>query len=217
MIMVPLKNKIPFPLILVTRLVRPLQGLFNIIVYTRPHIKKLMDQDDSCTYLQALLKVVKLGGDDDKNEAERRARAPRSPRTPRQSRGDAPAPNVALRGTPDRDRSTIGRPESNSEILPDSFDAMTSRPGLINAGFHHSSQESTQSPPNQHTRAPDRISPMRLAALRYQNKIVVKNRDADDKSPTSMVEMSAWNDGVGSTETKRKSGGGSEDIETGCS
>jgi hypothetical protein len=50
----------------------PLQGFFNLLIYTYPHVVSYRKSNPRSTYFQALLEVVKSGGDSDRN---RRLRA----------------------------------------------------------------------------------------------------------------------------------------------
>lgn len=43
----------------------PLQGLFNILVYTRPHVMRLREKKTQLSYWAALMEVISSGGDDD--------------------------------------------------------------------------------------------------------------------------------------------------------
>ena len=59
------------PLLVLARLFNPLQGIFNILVYTRPHVAKERLRDPSLTWWGAFKKVVKSGGDDDNERTNR--------------------------------------------------------------------------------------------------------------------------------------------------
>mmetsp|Transcript_22498 Transcript_22498/g.32923 ORF Transcript_22498/g.32923 Transcript_22498/m.32923 type:complete len:242 (+) Transcript_22498:30-755(+) len=52
-----------FPVLIISRFFQPLQGLFNILIYTRPHVKAVRDNDESLSWFRALLHVVNSGGD----------------------------------------------------------------------------------------------------------------------------------------------------------
>jgi len=54
----------PFTIILLSRFFSPMQGFFNVLIYTYPHVKSVRVVE-SCSYLKALYMVVKSGGDSD--------------------------------------------------------------------------------------------------------------------------------------------------------
>jgi hypothetical protein len=64
----------PFLLLLLTRTLNPLQGFFNILVYTRPHVSALRRRHLSYSRLRAFWIVVKAGGDHDRPSTGRRTR-----------------------------------------------------------------------------------------------------------------------------------------------
>jgi len=67
-------DHIPFNLLLLARITQPLQGVFNILIYTRPHVKTARERHPSYNYLQALWEVVKSGGDYDIEDSSDRNR-----------------------------------------------------------------------------------------------------------------------------------------------
>ena len=56
---------VPFALQLLARLTMPMQGVFNIIVYTRPHIVSLRRHNPQYSWFKAFIIVFKTGGDND--------------------------------------------------------------------------------------------------------------------------------------------------------
>ncbi len=62
-----------FYIALFTKLLQPLQGLFNILVYTRPHVKSFQRNNPGVTWFQAFCAVIASGGDDDLDADERRS------------------------------------------------------------------------------------------------------------------------------------------------
>ena len=59
------KMKVPFVLRLMARLINPGQGIWNILVYTRPHVIALRKAYPEYSWLKAFTIVVKSGGDND--------------------------------------------------------------------------------------------------------------------------------------------------------
>ncbi len=66
----------PYAVIYIARFTFPLQGLFNILVYTYPHVMSAKRHDSNLSWLGAFWFVVKSGGDRD---VERRGRTNRRP------------------------------------------------------------------------------------------------------------------------------------------
>lgn len=65
----------PFALKIFSRLLQPLQGLFNMLVYTRPHVKNYRSIHPESKWLGAFLYVVSKGGDDDRTAMQRSSRS----------------------------------------------------------------------------------------------------------------------------------------------
>ena len=66
MILIGMCNiKVPFGLMLFHRIVHPLQGCLNILIYTRPHVNNARKVDQNLGYLQALKHVILSGCDSD--------------------------------------------------------------------------------------------------------------------------------------------------------
>jgi hypothetical protein len=55
----------PFTIILLARLFYPLQGFFNILVYTYPHVQSYRRNHSEVSYFRAFVQVIKSGGDSD--------------------------------------------------------------------------------------------------------------------------------------------------------
>ena len=60
-----------FPLFAIARLFNSLHGLLNILVFTRPHVKKVRFQNPSLSWWDAFKKVIRSGGDDDGERTNR--------------------------------------------------------------------------------------------------------------------------------------------------
>jgi hypothetical protein len=60
-----LKLKPPFFLMFICKLVFPLQGLFNILAYTYPHVVAFRREHEEYCWVRSLWEVVKGGGDSD--------------------------------------------------------------------------------------------------------------------------------------------------------
>ncbi len=103
----------PFIVKILSRLLQPLQGLFNILVFTRPHIKVCRQLNPQFTWFQAFCYVIKSGGDDDRNPNERRRRRGSSMRSSslRSSAGDTGSRRGSMFG-PLKRQSTAGHMEA---------------------------------------------------------------------------------------------------------
>ena len=62
-------KRIPFFLLELGRLFNPLQGLFNILVYSRPHVSSLRSNHPEYSWLKAFWLTVRTGGDHDSSQA----------------------------------------------------------------------------------------------------------------------------------------------------
>lgn len=60
-------NVAPFVITLLSRMFFPLQGLFNVLVYTYPHVISHRRNHADCNWFQAFWKVIKTGGDNDES------------------------------------------------------------------------------------------------------------------------------------------------------
>ena len=67
------KTKVPYVLRLMARLINPGQGIWNILVYTRPHVISLRRTNPEYSWLKAFTIVVKSGGDNDGSIRRRKA------------------------------------------------------------------------------------------------------------------------------------------------
>ena len=63
---------VPFAITLASRIFFPLQGLFNVIIYTYPHAVSFRRNHDDCSWFLAFWEVVKSGGDSDVVKPRRR-------------------------------------------------------------------------------------------------------------------------------------------------
>lgn len=61
-------KSIPFGVRLWARIIRPLQGFFNILIFTYPHTKGKMKDEPELSYVSALVKVIRSGCDNDDSE-----------------------------------------------------------------------------------------------------------------------------------------------------
>ena len=55
----------PFPVLLLARIFAPSQGLFFILVYSRPHVRSLRTRNPELSWFQAFMVAFKAGGDND--------------------------------------------------------------------------------------------------------------------------------------------------------
>ena len=71
---------IPVGLRLWSRIVRPLHGIFNMLIFTYPHTRNKRKEDPSLSYFSALFTVIRAGCDNDGNDttSARRNRTPHS-------------------------------------------------------------------------------------------------------------------------------------------
>ena len=65
---------VPFIIIFLARFFFPLQGLFNVIVYTYPYVISYRRIHTDCNWFQAFWKVIKSGGDSDQSRSGRATR-----------------------------------------------------------------------------------------------------------------------------------------------
>ena len=63
----------PFIIILLARFFFPLQGFFNVLVYTYPHVVSYRRNNTECNWFKAFWNVIKSGGDNDQIKTGRRA------------------------------------------------------------------------------------------------------------------------------------------------
>ena len=64
----------PYVLIFLSRSIFPLQGLFNILIYTHPHVSSYLRNHPEDSWIRAFLEVFKSGGDNDQDRTSRRNR-----------------------------------------------------------------------------------------------------------------------------------------------
>ena len=60
---------VPFPIIFLARFFFPLQGFFNVLVYTYPHVTSYRKNHTKSKWYQAFWNVIKSGGDDDQSRS----------------------------------------------------------------------------------------------------------------------------------------------------
>ena len=65
-------KKPPFAILLLERSLQPIQGVFNILIYTSPHVAVQRKENPDFTWFHCFMKVVKNGGDDDLDATSRR-------------------------------------------------------------------------------------------------------------------------------------------------
>lgn len=58
----------PFPVLLLSRFFLPLQGLFFVLIYSKPHIRSIRCNDPDLTWFQAFVIALKGGGDNDSGD-----------------------------------------------------------------------------------------------------------------------------------------------------
>ena len=78
-------GSVPFAIQLLTRFFYPLQGFFNVLIYTYPHVVSYRRNRPECSWFRAFWEVVKTGGDSDQAKPTRRGKRKRGPRNTRQS------------------------------------------------------------------------------------------------------------------------------------
>lgn len=59
------KVDVPFVLVFLTRVFYPLQGLFNVLIYSYPHVVTYRRNHSEYSWVQAFCEVIKSGGDSD--------------------------------------------------------------------------------------------------------------------------------------------------------
>ena len=115
----------PFWLRLIARVLNSLQGFFNILVYTRPHVTSLRRRHKELNWFQAFWAVVKKGGDNDRPNARRnsslaasrRVSIPAQAHTPRhrqQEQDIALLRNVPIEETKQANSAQLPRSLNNS-------------------------------------------------------------------------------------------------------
>lgn len=89
------RSSAPFSLLFLSQIFNPLQGLFFILVYSRPHVRSLRVQNPELSWFQAFKIAFKAGGDNDSGGQSNKSRlvidengidAPRLPDAERQRR-----------------------------------------------------------------------------------------------------------------------------------
>ena len=75
MIMVGAGHSPSFGHVVFAHILFPLQGLFNVLIYTRPHVNKEQRKNPNIGWCKAFLAVVASGGDDDEERTNRLRRA----------------------------------------------------------------------------------------------------------------------------------------------
>jgi hypothetical protein len=65
-------KKPPFAILLLERSLQPIQGVYNIFIYTFPYVAVQRKENPDFTWLQCFMKVIKSGGDDDLDATSRR-------------------------------------------------------------------------------------------------------------------------------------------------
>ena len=64
----------PYAIIILSRIFFPLQGFFNVIIYTYPHVTSYRRNHSECNWFEAFWNVVKTGGDSDETRTGRTGR-----------------------------------------------------------------------------------------------------------------------------------------------
>jgi hypothetical protein len=66
------EHRIPFTIMILSRSLIPLQGLFNLITYTYPHVVSYRRQHRTHSWFHSFWNILKSGGDNDRTESSRR-------------------------------------------------------------------------------------------------------------------------------------------------
>ena len=69
------QKPVPFVLLLLSRFFNPMQGVFNILVYCRPHVSSLRTNNPGYYWLKAFWQTVRTGGDNNSAGQSRRSRS----------------------------------------------------------------------------------------------------------------------------------------------
>jgi len=69
-----LGSPIPFVIILLARFTFPLQGFFNVLIYTYPHVIACRRRNENYSWVRAFCEVIKSGGDSDEVRTSRGTR-----------------------------------------------------------------------------------------------------------------------------------------------
>ena len=115
--------------LLVARFLVPLQGLFNIIVYTRPQVNKLRLRNPAMSRWAAFKKVVASGGDDDDDRLGQ-LRQGRRKKSVRSHQSQSLSKSNILRYSKD-----IQKKEEKSKQADASSSASTSHPSHTSVSF----------------------------------------------------------------------------------
>ena len=67
-------NEVPFIIIFLTRLLYPLQGFFNVVIYSYPHVLNTRQKFPEYSWFKAFWEVVHSGGDNDQLPTTKRSR-----------------------------------------------------------------------------------------------------------------------------------------------
>ena len=67
-------GNVPFAIVVLARFFFPLQGLFNILIYTYPHVTSYRRNHTECNWFQAFWNVIRSGGDSDQLRVGRASR-----------------------------------------------------------------------------------------------------------------------------------------------
>ena len=64
-VQIKVKKQVPFCLLILSQTFMPLQGFFNVFVYTRPHVKSIRKNNPDYSWFKAFWIAFKAGGDND--------------------------------------------------------------------------------------------------------------------------------------------------------
>ncbi len=76
----------PVLIVFLARLFFPAQGLFNMLIYTYPHVLAYRRRNEGTSWIRAVWEVVKSGGDGDRRQQQRRRSLPSRATTATRSR-----------------------------------------------------------------------------------------------------------------------------------
>ena len=66
------RTPLPFAIFILARIFNPLQGLFNVLIYCRPHVSSLRIHNPEYSWLKAFWQTVRTGGDNSSAGQSRR-------------------------------------------------------------------------------------------------------------------------------------------------
>ncbi len=187
-------NKPPVAVVVIAKILVPLQGLFNIFIYTRPHVQKERKRNPRLGYWEAFFLVVRSGGDDDDERTNRFREGPSSSRALALSRASSRNRNIQNSSNTSTSFSDRNRRSTASD---------SQRSTLFSSGILRSSLGSARSDNSGHisSDAAGNRSPIPGSAAAVSNQHVPDEIvDTDNRR-----RMSDLSDGVSSSRQSQRS------------